>query len=99
MKKTTIVAALLATILALAGCAGGGMGGGASAPGVTGSGFLSDYGRLAAVEGREGLATRKADKTLAQGERITWTDLQGIVAAWAKNFRAQLDQARAYAGS
>ncbi|MCK6405365.1 MAG: DUF3313 domain-containing protein [Rhodocyclaceae bacterium] len=233
MKKATIVAALLASIFALAGCAGGGAGGGTlSQDGsrLTESGFLSNYGRLVAVEGREGayryvdhsanfrsyrkvmvepvqvfltqdpeykglqpeamarmseafrmefvgalastyqvvkapgpdvlrlrlaitgvqptrpdlnptdfipikavfnvareaaggaprvaeisaelqvldgqgrivaegMATRRADKALTQGERITWADLQGIVAVWAKNFRAQLDQARGYAGN
>lgn len=56
---------------------------------------LDGQGRVVA----EGMVTRKADKTLPQGERITWADLQGIVAVWAKNFRAQLDQARADAGS
>lgn len=46
----------------------------------------------------EAVATRKADTSLAQGERITWADLKGIAAVWAKNFRSQLDQARGYAG-
>jgi hypothetical protein len=44
----------------------------------------------------EAVSTRKGDKTLAQGESITWKDLQGIAASWAKNFRQQIDRLRDY---
>ncbi|MFA7292860.1 MAG: DUF3313 domain-containing protein [Rhodocyclaceae bacterium] len=43
------------------------------------------------------VSTRKGDKTVAQGEKITWKDLQAIVDVWAKNMRQHLDQARGYA--
>lgn len=43
------------------------------------------------------VATRKGDKTLVQGEKITWKDLQAIVDVWGKNMRQHLDQARGYA--
>lgn len=43
------------------------------------------------------VSSRKGDKSLAQGEKITWNDLQAIVNVWAKNLRQHLDQARAYA--
>ena len=43
------------------------------------------------------VSTRKSDKTLAQGERITWKDMQAIAAVWAKNLRQQLDYQRGYA--
>lgn len=41
------------------------------------------------------MATRKGEKTLAQGEKITWADLQEIVKVWAQNLRLRLDEARA----
>lgn len=44
------------------------------------------------------VSTRKADKSLPQGERITWADLQVIAAAWARSMRQNLDMARGYAG-
>jgi len=43
------------------------------------------------------VSTRKASKTLPQGEKITWTDLQVIAATWAKGLRQQIDAARGYA--
>lgn len=43
------------------------------------------------------VSTRKGDKTVPQGEKITWKDLQAIVDVWAKNMRQHLDQARGYA--
>jgi hypothetical protein len=43
------------------------------------------------------VSTRKGDKTLVQGEKITWKDLQAIVDVWGKNMRQHLDQARGYA--
>lgn len=43
------------------------------------------------------VATRKASKTLPQGDKITWADLQAIAATWAKSLRQQLDQARGHA--
>lgn len=43
------------------------------------------------------LSTRKADKTLAQGERVSWKDMQAIAAVWAKNLRQHLDYQRNYA--
>jgi hypothetical protein len=43
------------------------------------------------------VSTRKGDKTVAQGEKITWKDLQAIVDVWAKSMRQHLDQARGYA--
>jgi hypothetical protein len=43
------------------------------------------------------VSTRKSEKTLPQGEKVTWNDLSAIASAWAKNFRAQLDQARGVA--
>jgi hypothetical protein len=54
---------------------------------------LDPTGRVVA----EAVSTRKSDKTLAQGENITWKDLQGIAASWAKNFRKQIDRLRDYA--
>jgi hypothetical protein len=53
---------------------------------------LDPSGRVVA----EAVSTRKGDKTLAQGENITWKDLQGIAASWAKNFRQQIDRLRDY---
>lgn len=44
------------------------------------------------------VSTRKADKTLPQGEQITWAQLQTIAAAWGKNLRQNLDRMRGYAG-
>jgi hypothetical protein len=46
--------------------------------------------RLAAV-----VASRKGDKTLQQGEQITWAHLQAISEYWAKTFRQRLDELRA----
>jgi hypothetical protein len=40
------------------------------------------------------VATRKGDKTLQQGEGITWKNLEAIAAYWAKSFRERLDEAR-----
>lgn len=45
----------------------------------------------------QAVSTRKADKTLPQGEKITWKDLQAIVAVWGKSFRQNLDMLRGYA--
>ena len=44
-----------------------------------------------------GVVTRKAEKTLPQGEKITWNDLAPIADAWAKQFRLGLDEARGVA--
>jgi hypothetical protein len=49
--------------------------------------------RLAAA-----VVNRKGDKTLEQGENITWSHLQAITEYWAKNFRQRLDEARARGG-
>jgi hypothetical protein len=49
-----------------------------------------DKNRLAAV-----VANRKGDKTLQQGEQITWAHLQAISEYWAKTFRQRLDELRA----
>jgi hypothetical protein len=49
--------------------------------------------RLAAA-----VANRKGDKTLQQGENITWAHLQAISDYWAKNFRQRLDELRASGG-
>lgn len=46
----------------------------------------------------QAVSTRKADKTLSQGEKITWKDLQSIVAVWGKSLRQNLDMLRGYAG-
>lgn len=43
-------------------------------------------------------ATRKGDKTLTQGEQVTWTELQSIVDYWARGFRQRLDELRGAAG-
>jgi len=43
------------------------------------------------------VSTRKAGKTLPQGDKITWADLQAIAATWAKGLRQQVDSARGYA--
>ncbi len=45
------------------------------------------------------VSTRKASKTLPQGEKITWADLQVIAATWAKGLRQQVDFARGYTPS
>jgi hypothetical protein len=42
--------------------------------------------------------TRKGDKTLHQGEAITWKHLEAITAYWAKSFRERLDELRSGAG-
>jgi len=39
-------------------------------------------------------ATRRGDKTLPQGEQITWAELQSISDYWAGNFRTRLDEIR-----
>jgi hypothetical protein len=49
--------------------------------------------RLAAA-----VATRKGDKTLQQGEQITWQHMQAISESWAKSFRARLDEWRGAPG-
>ena len=49
--------------------------------------------RLAAA-----VANRKGDKTLQQGESITWDHLQAISDYWAQNFRQRLDELRARGG-
>ena len=49
--------------------------------------------RLAAA-----VANRKGDKTLQQGENITWAHLQAISDYWAQNFRQRLDELRATGG-
>jgi hypothetical protein len=43
--------------------------------------------RVAAV-----VANRKGDKTLQQGEQITWAHLQAISDYWGKHFRQRLDE-------
>jgi hypothetical protein len=44
------------------------------------------------------VATRKGDKTLSQGESITWKHLEAITAYWARSFRERLDELRTGAG-
>ena len=44
------------------------------------------------------VTTRKSDKNLSQGERITWADMQAVAASWAKGLRQNLDRLRGYAG-
>ncbi|MDY0973431.1 DUF3313 domain-containing protein [Massilia sp. CFBP9012] len=39
-------------------------------------------------------ATRRGDKTLPQGEQITWAELQSVSDYWAGNFRTRLDEMR-----
>jgi hypothetical protein len=39
-------------------------------------------------------STRKGDKTLPQGDQITWESLQSINNYWAKGFRMRLDELR-----
>lgn len=43
------------------------------------------------------VSTRQASRSLPQGEKITWADLQVIAAAWASGLRQQVDYARGYA--
>ncbi len=40
------------------------------------------------------VATRKGDKTLNQGEDVTWKHLEAISAYWAESFRERLDALR-----
>ncbi|HEX2831297.1 MAG TPA: DUF3313 domain-containing protein [Burkholderiales bacterium] len=40
------------------------------------------------------VANRKGDKTLTQGDQITWDHLQAISDYWARNFRQRLDELR-----
>jgi hypothetical protein len=40
------------------------------------------------------VATRKGEKTLPQGEQITWKDLDPIASYWAAGFRQRLDELR-----
>ncbi|OIJ42236.1 DUF3313 domain-containing protein [Massilia timonae] len=44
-------------------------------------------------------ATRRGDKTLPQGEQITWTELQSISDYWAGSFRRRLDEVRSPAAA
>jgi hypothetical protein len=44
------------------------------------------------------VATRKGDKTLHQGESVTWKHLEAITAYWAKSFRERLDELRTGSG-
>lgn len=39
-------------------------------------------------------ATRKGEKHLAQGDKVTWNDLKEINEYWAKSFRQRLDELR-----
>jgi hypothetical protein len=48
-----------------------------------------DGNRLAAA-----VANRKGNKTLKQGDQVTWDDLQSITDYWAAGFRQRLDQLR-----
>lgn len=41
-----------------------------------------------------GVATREGDRSLAQGDQITWADLTPILTAWANRFRQSLNDAR-----
>lgn len=45
--------------------------------------------RLAAA-----VVTRKGEKTLKQGDQITWNELQAITDYWAKNMKDRLDKLR-----
>jgi hypothetical protein len=40
------------------------------------------------------VATRRGDKTLSQGEQVSWAELQSISDYWAKGFRGRLDELR-----
>jgi hypothetical protein len=42
-------------------------------------------------------ATRKGDKTLAQGDKVTWKEMEPIVKHWAAGFRQRLDELRGVA--
>lgn len=44
-------------------------------------------------------ATRKGDKVLPQGEKVTWSQLSSITDYWAKSFRQRLDELRGEAPS
>lgn len=39
-------------------------------------------------------ASRKGEKTLKQGDKITWDEMSAITDYWAKGFRSRLDQLR-----
>jgi len=39
-------------------------------------------------------ATRRGDKTLPQGEQVSWVELESISDYWAGNFRSRLDELR-----
>ena len=43
------------------------------------------------------VVTRQSDRTLPQGEQITWSELSPVVYAWARQFRLGLDEARGVA--
>jgi hypothetical protein len=49
----------------------------------------ADNRRLAAA-----VATRRGDRSLSQGEQITWQHLEAISEYWAKSFRQRLDELR-----
>jgi hypothetical protein len=38
------------------------------------------------------VATRKGDKALPQGDRVTWQQVEAISKYWAKSFRERLDE-------
>lgn len=40
------------------------------------------------------VASRKGNKTLKQGDQVTWDDLESITDYWAKGFRQRLDDLR-----
>jgi hypothetical protein len=42
----------------------------------------------------QAVATRKGEKTLKQGDQITWEEMQAITDYWAKGFRQRMDQLR-----
>lgn len=42
----------------------------------------------------QAVATRKGEKTLKQGDQITWEEMQAITDYWAKGFRQRVDQLR-----
>lgn len=45
-----------------------------------------------------GVSTRQGDRTLAQGDTITWADLTPILTSWANRFRQSLNDARRVSG-
>ena len=45
-----------------------------------------------------GVSTRQGDRTLAQGDTISWADLTPILTAWANRFRESLNEARRVGG-